>query len=100
MLRLNESPISQKVYSEMQDVSRTNFQAVVGWKVCLSFLFFMEFIFTSLINEICIDYKLAEVEQEFQRALQGYGNALGAENTTTYIPALNTIYALGSLFEY
>jgi Tetratricopeptide repeat len=34
-----------------------------------------------------------------QRALQGYEKALGANNVTTYIPALNTICGLGSLFE-
>lgn len=35
----------------------------------------------------------------FQRALQGYEKALGADNVTTYIPALNTIWAFGSLFK-
>jgi hypothetical protein len=35
----------------------------------------------------------------FQRALQGYEKALGVENITTYILALNTIWNLGSLFE-
>jgi hypothetical protein len=35
----------------------------------------------------------------YQRALQGYEKARGTDNTSTYIPALNTIWALGSLFE-
>ena len=35
----------------------------------------------------------------YQRALQGYKKALGAENIMTYIPALNTMHNLGSLFE-
>ena len=35
----------------------------------------------------------------YQRALQGYEKALSADNVTTYIPALNTIWGLGSLFE-
>jgi tetratricopeptide (TPR) repeat protein len=43
--------------------------------------------------------KLAEAEQMYQRALHGYEKALGAENTATYIPALNTIWGLGYLFE-
>ena len=44
--------------------------------------------------------KLDEAEKMYQRALQGYEKALGADNVTTYIPALNTIWAFGSLFEY
>ena len=35
----------------------------------------------------------------YQRALQGYEKALGTENTKTYIPALNIIWNLGSLFK-
>jgi hypothetical protein len=35
----------------------------------------------------------------YERALRGYEVALGAENITTYIPALNTIWNLGSLFQ-
>ncbi|KAH7374100.1 hypothetical protein BKA64DRAFT_688647 [Cadophora sp. MPI-SDFR-AT-0126] len=35
--------------------------------------------------------KLVEAELIYQRALRGYEKALGADNTTTYIPALNTI---------
>jgi hypothetical protein len=35
----------------------------------------------------------------FEQALRGYKTALGAENITTYIPALNTIWDLSSLFE-
>jgi hypothetical protein len=34
------------------------------------------------------------------RALQGYENALGADTITIYIPALNTLWGLGSLLEY
>ena len=43
--------------------------------------------------------KLDEAEKMFQRALQGYEKALGVDKVTTYIPALNTIWAFGSLFE-
>ena len=35
--------------------------------------------------------KLAEAEQMYQRALQGYEKALGVENITTFILALNTL---------
>jgi hypothetical protein len=35
----------------------------------------------------------------FERALRGYEKALGANNITTYIPVLNTLWGLGSLFE-
>ena len=35
--------------------------------------------------------KLAEAEQMYQRALQGYEKALGVENITTFIPVLNTL---------
>jgi hypothetical protein len=35
----------------------------------------------------------------YQRALQGYEKSLGVENITTYIPALNTIWNLGSLYK-
>ena len=44
--------------------------------------------------------KLALAEQMYERALQGYEKALGADNITTYIPALNTLWGLGSLFEH
>ncbi|PQE26671.1 beta transducin het-e4s protein [Rutstroemia sp. NJR-2017a BBW] len=43
--------------------------------------------------------KLVEAEQMYQRALQGYEKALGTDNIITYVPALNTIWNLGSLFE-
>jgi tetratricopeptide (TPR) repeat protein len=43
--------------------------------------------------------KLDEAEKMYQRALQGFEKALGVDNVTTYIPALNTIWAFGSLFE-
>jgi len=36
----------------------------------------------------------------YQHALQGYENAAGINNTSTFIPALNTIWDLGSLFEH
>jgi calcineurin-like phosphoesterase family protein len=42
--------------------------------------------------------KLVEAEQMYQR-VQGYEKALGVENITTYIPALNTIWNFGLLFE-
>jgi hypothetical protein len=35
----------------------------------------------------------------FERALQGYEKALGTDNITTYIPALNAMCGLGALFE-
>ncbi|KAH8589507.1 hypothetical protein B0O99DRAFT_636659 [Bisporella sp. PMI_857] len=35
----------------------------------------------------------------YDRALRGYEKALGVNNITTYIPALNTFWALASLFE-
>jgi len=35
----------------------------------------------------------------YQRALQGYGKAIGPELISTYVPALNTTYNLGLLFE-
>ena len=43
--------------------------------------------------------KLAAAEQMYGRALAGFEKALGKENTTTYIPALNTIWGLGALYE-
>jgi hypothetical protein len=33
----------------------------------------------------------------YMRALQGYEKALGPDNITTYTPALNTLWGLGSL---
>jgi hypothetical protein len=35
----------------------------------------------------------------YERALRGYEAALGADNIMTYIPALNTLLGLGSLFK-
>jgi len=35
----------------------------------------------------------------FQRALQGYETALGANNAMTYVPALNTTWNIAFLFE-
>jgi hypothetical protein len=35
----------------------------------------------------------------YQRALRGYEKAIGTNNMPTYIPALHTIWNLGSLFE-
>ncbi|OCK72974.1 hypothetical protein K432DRAFT_270733, partial [Lepidopterella palustris CBS 459.81] len=43
--------------------------------------------------------KLGEAEKMCQRALEGYEKALGADNITTYIPALNTTWGLGSVFK-
>jgi tetratricopeptide (TPR) repeat protein len=43
--------------------------------------------------------KLALAEQMYERALRGYEAALGADNIMTYIPALNTLWGLGSLFK-
>ncbi|KAL5325009.1 hypothetical protein ACEPPN_006131 [Leptodophora sp. 'Broadleaf-Isolate-01'] len=58
---------------------------------------------TNKCNNLGILYysqgKLVEAEQMYQRALQGYEKALGADNIITYIPALNAIWGLGSLFE-
>ena len=55
------------------------------------------------VNNLGILYnkqgKLAEAEQMYQRALQGYEKALGTDNTSTYIPALNATWGLGALFE-
>ncbi|KAG4427656.1 hypothetical protein IFR05_016862, partial [Cadophora sp. M221] len=44
--------------------------------------------------------ELVEAEQMYQRALQGYEKAIGPDNITTYVPALNTILNLGLLFEH
>jgi hypothetical protein len=35
----------------------------------------------------------------YQRALQGYEKAIGPDSITTYVPALNTIWGFGYLFE-
>jgi hypothetical protein len=35
----------------------------------------------------------------YERALRGYEKSLGADNITTYVPALNTMWGLGALFE-
>ncbi|KAH9203165.1 hypothetical protein DL95DRAFT_255345, partial [Leptodontidium sp. 2 PMI_412] len=43
--------------------------------------------------------KLDLAEQMYQRALQGYEKAIGPDNIITYIPALNTIWGFGYLFE-
>ena len=42
--------------------------------------------------------KLAEAERMYVRALQGYEEALGSNLVSTYIPALNTMFAFGDLF--
>ncbi|RMZ91940.1 hypothetical protein DV736_g830, partial [Chaetothyriales sp. CBS 134916] len=42
--------------------------------------------------------EIAEAEKMFIRALQGYEETLGPELVSSYIPALNTMYALGDLF--
>jgi hypothetical protein len=35
----------------------------------------------------------------YQRALQDYEKAIGPDNIITYVPALNTIWGFGSVFE-
>jgi tetratricopeptide (TPR) repeat protein len=42
--------------------------------------------------------KLAEAEAMYTRALQGYEDALGLEFASSYLPALNTMFAFGDLF--
>jgi tetratricopeptide (TPR) repeat protein len=42
--------------------------------------------------------KLAEAEAMYIRALQGYEEALGPQLVTSYLPALNTMFASGDLF--
>jgi hypothetical protein len=42
--------------------------------------------------------KLDEAEKAYQRALQGYEEALGLENVVRYRPVLNTMWNLGGLF--
>jgi tetratricopeptide (TPR) repeat protein len=44
--------------------------------------------------------KLTKAEEMYQRALRGYEKVLGTDNSSTYIPALNTIWALGTICEY
>ena len=36
----------------------------------------------------------------YQRALQGYEKATGPDSISTYVPALNTTFNLGLLFEH
>ncbi|OCK81058.1 hypothetical protein K432DRAFT_296369, partial [Lepidopterella palustris CBS 459.81] len=43
--------------------------------------------------------KLGEAEEMYMRALQGYEEAVGMENVDRYIPALNTVWGLGNLFQ-
>ena len=43
--------------------------------------------------------KLAEAEKMYHWALQRYEKALGVDSAATYIPTLNTIWGLGSLFK-
>ena len=56
-----------------------------------------------MVNDIGILYKsqgkLTEAEQTYERALCGYERAFCEENTTTYIPSLNTKWVLGALYE-
>jgi hypothetical protein len=42
--------------------------------------------------------KLAEAEAMYDRALQGYEDALSLELASSYSPALNTVFAFGDLF--
>ncbi|KAJ4982817.1 glycosyl hydrolase family 20 [Stagonosporopsis vannaccii] len=39
--------------------------------------------------------KLGKAEKVFLRALQGYNKAVGLDGISTYIPSLNTLWALG-----
>ncbi|KAF2622623.1 hypothetical protein BU25DRAFT_415117 [Macroventuria anomochaeta] len=41
--------------------------------------------------------KLDKAEEMYERSLEGYKNAVGPKRITTYVPALNTLWALGSL---
>ncbi|KAF6781603.1 NB-ARC and TPR domain-containing protein, partial [Colletotrichum sojae] len=43
--------------------------------------------------------RLTDAEAMYQRAIQGYGKALGSDMLRTYVPALNTLENLGRLFE-
>ena len=43
--------------------------------------------------------KLALAEEMYEWALGGYEKALGKENTTVYILALNIMWRLGALYE-
>jgi tetratricopeptide (TPR) repeat protein len=56
----------------------------------------------STVNNLGILYsdqsKLAEAEKMYIRALQGYEDALGLELASSYLPALNTMFAFGDLF--
>ncbi|KAG4439420.1 hypothetical protein IFR05_005113 [Cadophora sp. M221] len=42
--------------------------------------------------------KLAKAEAMYLRALQGFENALGLELASSYLPALNTMFAFGDLY--
>ena len=42
--------------------------------------------------------KLAEAEAMYSRTLQGYEEALGPQLMSSYLPALNTMFAFGNLF--
>jgi tetratricopeptide (TPR) repeat protein len=42
--------------------------------------------------------KLAEAEAMYDRALQGYEDALGLELASSYLPVLNTMFVFGDLF--
>ena len=57
-------------------------------------------IVNNLANLYKTQGKLVEAKQMFQRALRGYETAIGTDNITTFIPALNTLWGLGSLFEH
>jgi len=43
--------------------------------------------------------KLGEAEKMYLRALEGYEKAVGPRDTLTFIPVLNTIWGLASLFD-
>jgi tetratricopeptide (TPR) repeat protein len=55
------------------------------------------------VNNLGVVYKyqgkLTEAETTYQRALQGYEKALGPNELSTYVPALNTFWGLGAVFK-
>jgi tetratricopeptide (TPR) repeat protein len=56
----------------------------------------------STVNNLGLLYadqgKLAEAEAMYNRALQDYEGAIAPEFLSSYLPALNTLFAFGDLF--
>jgi predicted negative regulator of RcsB-dependent stress response len=51
------------------------------------------------LGELYVDQgKLAEAEAMYNKALQGYEHAFSLELTSSYLPALNTLFAFGDLY--